>query len=143
DGTIETLGYTPAMMAETMKEDLPEVEYATSVIHFDMGSVSVDNQHIKTKHIFADRNFFDVFSFNLLEGGAEKSFADKRDVLISYKLDLKLCGTTENIIGRSVEWEWWEEFNDSYIISGIFDAPPSNSSLRFDLIFTHTMWEDG
>lgn len=142
DGTVETLESTPAMMAETMAEDFPEVEYATSVIHFDMGSISVDDRHIKAKHIFGDKNFFNVFSFRLLEGSTEKSFADKYGVLLSDQLAMKLFGTTENVIGKTIAWEWWERSNGSYTVSGIFKAPSSRSSFQFDLIFTHTMWED-
>jgi ABC-type antimicrobial peptide transport system permease subunit len=142
DGTIETLESTPAMMAQTMAEDFPEVEYATSVIHFDMGTISVDDKHIKARHIFADKNFFTVFSYKLLEGSTEKSFADKYGILLSDQLAMKLFGTTENVIGKTIAWEWWDRFNGSYMVSGIFKTPPSSSSFQFDLIFTHTLWAD-
>jgi ABC-type antimicrobial peptide transport system permease subunit len=142
DGSIETLESTPAMMAQTMTDDFPEVEYAASVIHFDMGSISVDDKRIKAKHIFADKNFFTVFSFKLLEGSPEKSFADKYGVLLSDQLAVKLFGTTEDVIGKTIAWEWQDRFNGSYIVSGIFETPPSHSSFRFDLIFTHTLWAE-
>ncbi|HEY4656677.1 MAG TPA: ABC transporter permease [Cyclobacteriaceae bacterium] len=142
DGTVQTLEYTPSMMAQTLAEDFPEVEYATSVHHRDKGSISVDDKQVKAKHIFADKNFFIVFSYKLLEGSTEKSFADKYGVLLSDQLAIKLFGTTENVIGKTITWEWWDRFNGSYIVSGIFETPPSHSSFQFDLIFTHTLWAD-
>lgn len=142
DGTIETMEYTPSMMAQTMKEDLPEVEYATSIIHRDKGSISVNDRHIKAKHIFADTNFFKVFSYEFIEGSKASALADKYGVLLSDQLALKLFGTTENIIGKTIAWEWWDKFDGSYIVSGIFKTPPARSSFQFDLMFPHALWAD-
>ncbi len=143
DGSVTTRFSTPVQMAQTMVEDLPEVEKAVAVVAWDMkGVISAGDKRIKAVHQFAGNDYFGVFSFNLLEGNSEHVLTDKSGVLLSDELARKLFNTTENLIGKTIEWEWWDKFNGSYIIAGIFEAPPANSSKQFDLIFSLDLWMD-
>ena len=66
DGTVVTMAYTPAAMARTMAGDLPEVEYAVSVLSRPGKSiVSAGDKHIKAQHSFAGEDYFKVFSTTL------------------------------------------------------------------------------
>jgi len=138
----QTVEYTPGILAQAMVKELPEVEdAAVTVSDFAQakGIVSVHDSHIKGTQLFASRNFFNVFSFTLIEGDPNKVLSDRSGVLLSDHLALKLFHTTSNIIGRSVEWK---PANDNlgktaglYAVVGIFKSPPSNSSLQFDILF--------
>lgn len=143
DGTVVTMAHTPAAMARTMAEDFPEVEYAVSVLPSrDNGIISAGGRHVKAKHQFAGEDYFKVFSYHLIQGNEEKALTDKYGVLLSETLALKLFNTTENIVGKMVEWEWWDKFNRTYTVAGVFADPPSNSSTQFDIIFPHSLWVD-
>ncbi len=142
DGSIGTFQTTPALMAETMAEDLPEVEYSASVIKRDNGILSVGEKHLKAKHMFASKDFFKVFSYQLLQGRKEKLLTDKYEILISNELAQKLFNSPENAIGKTVEWEWRENFNGSYTVAGIFEVPSSHSSEKFEVLFAHALWID-
>ncbi|MEX2234118.1 MAG: ABC transporter permease [Cyclobacteriaceae bacterium] len=143
DGTVTTMAHTPAAMAPTMAEDLPEVEYAVSVLPpRDNGIISAGDRHVKAKHQFAGEDYFKVFSYHLIQGNEEKALTDKYGVLLSEELALKLFNTTENIVGKMVEWEWWDKFNGTYTVAGVFANPPPNSSTQFDIIFSHSLWVD-
>ncbi|MBY0435548.1 MAG: ABC transporter permease, partial [Cyclobacteriaceae bacterium] len=140
DGSIGTFQTTPALMAQTMAEDLPEVEYSASVIKRDNGIISIGEKHLKAKHMFVSKDFFKVFSYKLLQGRKEKLLTDEYEILISDELAQKLFGSTENAIGKTVDWEWRENFNGSYTVAGIFEAPSSHSSEKFDILFAHALW---
>jgi ABC-type antimicrobial peptide transport system permease subunit len=143
DGTVITMNNTPSSMATRMAEDLPEVEYAVSVLPpRDNGIISSGEKHVKAKHQFAGKDYFKVFSYRLIQGNEEKALTDKYGVLLSEKLALKLFNTTENIVGKTVEWEWWDKFNRTYTVAGIFADLPSNVSSEFDIIFSHSLWVD-
>ncbi|MEX1238506.1 MAG: ABC transporter permease [Cyclobacteriaceae bacterium] len=141
DGTVTTMSYTPSHMAKAMAEELPEVQYAASVLSRPGKSiVSVGDKYIKAQHRFASEDYFKVFSYELIQGNEETALKDKYGVLLSEELALKLFNTTENIVGKMVEWEWWDKFNGAYAVSGVFAMPPANSSAEFDIIFSHSLW---
>jgi putative ABC transport system permease protein len=125
-----------------MAKELPEIEYAVSVRGDDIGILSAGNKYIKTKPQFADKDFFNVFSYHLIEGNKTKVLSDKYGVLLSDKLALKLFNTTKNIIGKPVNWDHGDEFNGTYKIAGIFEAPPFNASDQFDLLVPYALYAE-
>jgi putative ABC transport system permease protein len=140
DNTIRTFEVTPALMAQVMVEDLPEVESAASVIKRDFGVASIKKEHLKAQHQFVSKDFFKVFSFNLIVGDKEKIFPDQNHVLLTEKMALKLFNTTTDIVGKTFQWEWWEMFNGTYTVGGIVETPPTNSTMQFDILFAHELW---
>lgn len=140
DGTIYTSEQTPILMNQTMREDLPEVEYSAAVIRRDYGVASVNRENIKARPQFVTRDFFNVFSFNLVDGDKAKVLTDRNSVLLTDKMALKLFNTTEGLIGKTIEWEWWEAFNGPYTIAGIVEDPGSKSTMQFDILFLDELW---
>jgi ABC-type antimicrobial peptide transport system permease subunit len=141
DGSVHTHESTPALLAKSMATEIPEVEYAVSVIRQNiMGIASAGNKHIKAIPQFVDKDYFNVFSLRLIHGNKDKVLADKHGILLSDELALKLFNTTENIVGKTVSWDHADELNGPYIVSGIFEAPPSNASVQFDLIFPYSLY---
>jgi putative ABC transport system permease protein len=134
---LRTIPQTPSLLARTLKAEMPEVEYAAAVLPADwFGKVTLsakDNsvtQNIKAVGHFADKDFFNVFSYHLLRGNKDQVLADKNSIVLSKDLALKLFHTTENLVGKTVEWE----HEQSFLITGIFDDVPANSSDKFDYL---------
>lgn len=143
DGRIDTYENTPVLLAQMMANELPEVEYATAAFKTDgAGVISAGEKHFKAQAQFADTNFFKVFSYRILQGNESKILTDKHGVLLSDKLALKLFNTTENIIGKTVDWDHGGELNGPYTVAGVFEAPPSNASVQFDMLFTFGLYFD-
>lgn len=143
DGTFHTHETTPALLAAAMAKEIPEVKYAVSVIHEDIkGIVSFGGKHIKATPRFVDKDFFDVFSLRLIQGNKNNVLNNKHGVILSDKLALKLFSTTDNIIGKTIAWDHSDELNGPYIVSGVFESPPSNASAQFDLIFPFALYFD-
>jgi ABC-type lipoprotein release transport system permease subunit len=147
DGSVETHETTPCLLAQSMAQEIPEVEYAIPVVVMDeygenKGIIATDNKTLKASAQFAGKDYFHVFSYRLLHGDRDKVLADKYGVLLSDKLALKLFNTTDNIVGKTVTWDQGDKINGSYVISGIFEAPPANASTRFDCIFNFAHYYD-
>ena len=122
-------------LSETVKETFPEVEYASAVAPahwFPQNTLSVDEKNIKANGQYGEKDYFNIFSFQLLEGDKNKLLSDKSSIVISDELSHKLFGTTENVIGKQVEFD----HNVSFNVSGIFKKVPDNSSQQFDFMLS-------
>jgi putative ABC transport system permease protein len=139
DGTISTFEYTQGLLAKRMAQQLPEVEYSVAVRRQDVGIFSVDDKRIKAKSEFVDKDFLNIFSYEIVEGNKAKVFADKYGVLLSDKIAMKLFNTTKGLIGKTFSWERGE-FTGAYNIAGVFKAPAANATDQFDLLFTYEMY---
>jgi len=143
DGTISTGEETPALLADMLAEEIPEVKYSVSTIGRNMGILSAGEKRMKAKPQFVDKDFFNVFSYQLVQGDKNKVLSEKYGVILSDKLALKLFKTTENILGKTVVWDGESaELNGAYTIAGIFESPPANASLQFDILFTYALYFD-
>jgi ABC-type antimicrobial peptide transport system permease subunit len=132
---------TPGLLAEELDNTIPEVEYSavvTPFYWFDKSSLSLGEKRIEAGGIYASKDFFNVFSFNLLEGDPDKVLIDKKSIVISESTAKALFNTTENVVGKTVEYQRDME----YIISGIFKGTPANSTQRFDFVLSFEAFKD-
>ncbi|MFI5153919.1 MAG: ABC transporter permease [Chitinophagales bacterium] len=137
---IHTFESTPFMLAREIAKEIPEVQSAVSFQPgFIDGIVSTGEHHIKAKRFFTDKDFFNIFSFHLIEGDRNRMFENKYGLLISQRLAMKLFNTTKNLIGKPLHWG---DDKDPYAIAGIYENPPSNSSLQFDLLSPYQLYFD-
>ncbi len=140
-GSVRVTGSTPWLLAESLKEEMPEVEFATVVTPFFWYSpftLSVKDKITEARGIYTGKDFFNVFSFNLIHGDPDRVLADKNHVVISEEIALRLFGTTNNLIGKALEFQHETE----YFISGIVENVPSNSSMRFDMVLSVDILKD-
>ncbi|MES2849627.1 MAG: ABC transporter permease [Bacteroidota bacterium] len=138
---IQTSEGAPGLLASAVKEEMPEVEDAATVKEGQGGILSFGNTHIKAKERYATKNFFNIFSFELLRGSKDQVLNDKHSIVVSHELAKKLFNTTENIIGKTIHWDRGE-FSGPYTISGIFKELPANSSVQFDLLLSYDVFFD-
>ena len=139
--SIRITDSTPGLLAETLQDGMPEVEYAATVTPFywfDKSTLSIGDKKIEAGGIYAGKDFFNIFSFNLYEGDPNKVLADKSSIVISESTAIALFNTTENVIGKSVEFQHEKE----YIISGLFKRTPPNSTQQFDFVLSFEVFKD-
>jgi putative ABC transport system permease protein len=134
---ILTAQSTSGSLAETLKSDMPEVEYAISSKLF-AATLSVGNNDFKSKGRYAGKDIFNMFSYGLEQGDAKQVLNDKNSIVISEKLAQTLFHTTQNIIGKSVEFQHEKQF----VVSGIFKGTPPNSSEQFDFVVSFELYKD-
>lgn len=147
-GGVNTARFTPSPLAEALAAEMPEVEYAVSVNPFfdwfkGPGIISHETNQVKAQGIFASKDFFKIFSYELIEGNKEHVLAQKNGIVISKQLTEKLFKTTENIIGKTVDWNHRMHFEGPLYISGIFEDSPANSTMQFDIVFNYDKLLEG
>jgi predicted permease len=144
ENDILTLETTPSPLANALKAEMPEVEKAVSVNYFmdwfaGKGVASNGKKNIKVQGVFASKEYFNVFSYKLIEGNKNEVLAQKSGVVISEKLAKMLFNTTENLVGKPLEWNHRMKFNMPLTVSGVFKNPPVNATNQFDIVFNYNL----
>ncbi len=124
-------GITPLPLGPEISSQISGIE---SFIRYGTSRVIIkyeDNTHSENL-FFADYNFFDQFKFPLISG-ERTSFHEKNTVLISQDFSKKYFGD-QNSLGKSVEIVLNNQVVQNFIIGGIVDKIPENSSFKFDII---------
>jgi putative ABC transport system permease protein len=137
---INTGEETPAVLAEAMAKELPQVALAVAVsptYWLQHSKVSVNkNPAVKAAGRLAGPDFFKVFSYPLAAGSADKVLKEKNTVVVSESLAKKLFGTVD-VTGKEFTWSNAEFKSDNHaLISGVFKDIPANSSEQFDFLIS-------
>ena len=123
--------HTSGLLAEILAEEVPEVEHAVASRLRDEGmTLSINDRYIQGTALFASEDFFNVFSFDLTQGNPAQVIASKNAIVISEELAMNLFNTTENVIGKVVNFQDAQPLQ----ITGVFADTPANSSLQFDFV---------
>lgn len=135
DGEIKLSDESSGLLNEVLKAQEPEIEYATAVAPpewWQKFTLTAGDKNIKAIGQYAGKDYFNIFSFNLLEGSPGRVLADKTSIVISDELARKLFNTTENIIGKVVRFQQEKDF----FVSGVFEKVPDHSSQQFDFVLS-------
>lgn len=137
---INTGEETPAILAEAMTKEFPEVELAVTVspTYWLQGcKISVNkNPAVKAAGRLAGPDFFKVFSYPLTAGSADNVLKEKNTAVVSETLAKKLFGTAD-VIGKELTWSNADFKSDNHVlISGVFKDTPANSSDQFDFLIS-------
>lgn len=123
--------YLSASLNDEIKQQVPEIEDLTRVTNqtFDF---SYGEKSFTENGIFADHNFFDLFTFPILHGNTQTMQSDINTILISERMAKKFF---ENIdcIGKTLIMKD-EEKQEAFKIAGILKNVPSQSWLQFDYV---------
>ncbi|MEO1010440.1 MAG: ABC transporter permease [Bacteroidota bacterium] len=142
DKGIATWQEAPIPLASALVQEIPEVEDAMNASWVeDIFTLSHQNDHSNATGRFADKNYFKMFSYELLHGDSAQVLADKNAIVISESMALRLFDTTKNILGKTLKWQYEDHKMQAYI-SGVFKDIPSYSSDRFDFVLPFGIYED-
>jgi len=132
---------TQGVLAAALQADFPEVELAiqTGIPLPQPFILSVGTQKVKSKGNWVDPEFFQLFSYEVLEGDKTNFLKDKQSIVISTKLAKKIA-TTTTAIGKTIEWEFLH-FKGVATITGVFKIP-ENSSQQFDFLLPFQVYRN-
>lgn len=125
--------YLPTRLPEDLKQNFPEVKSFTRIKSLHTTVFRTNNQAYglePKKVVFADKNFFQVFSYPLLRGDAG-TVLDGESVVINESTAARIFGN-ENPIGKSLEME--KPYAKPLIVTGVMKDFPANSSMQFDMV---------
>ncbi len=121
---------SPAGMVEQLPDDLPEIESYVRLSQSFEPLFEANDKSLKIESVFfADANFLDVFTFQLIAGDAKTALINPDGMLITEATAKKLFGN-ENALGKVVKVDKTESFT----VTGILANVPSNSHLQFNVI---------
>ncbi len=135
---IMTTSSTPGLLARTLKDEIPEILHAATVMWQTKFTVSVGEQNLKVRGHHAGSDFFEMFSFPLIYGEASDVLKDQSSAVISHSLAERLFNDAASAIGQMIEIEHEAQFQ----VSGIFQDLPGNSSHEFELILPYDRYLD-
>ena len=141
---ITTERATPVLLAPSLVAELPEVEFAvatTSGIDMPSFILTADNKTVKANGQFVGEDFFQLFSYDLIQGDPSQVLADKKSIVISKELALRLFSTTENIIGRAVDWGLVGTTQQARV-TGVMKKVPSSSTDQFDMLLSFEIYKE-
>lgn len=139
---IDTWREGPIPLAPALLQEIPEVECAVnaSPVKTDF-LLSNDEQNFDVSGIYVDENFFNIFSYEFLEGNPVTVLKDKNSTVITEKIALMLFNTTDNLLGKMISWQRGDTKRD-IVISGILKDIPSSSSEQFDFAISFEVFKD-
>ena len=135
---IMTTTSTPGLLAETLKEEIPEIEWAATTTWINSYTLSIKDHNVKARGYHVGPDFFHLFSYPLIQGKPDKVLNEKYNIIISRSLARKLFNTEENILGKTVVFQ----HQDAFQVSGVFEDLPSNSSTQFDFVLSFELFKD-
>jgi putative ABC transport system permease protein len=98
----------------------------------DDNLVSIDNRSFHEKKvIWADSNFFSLFTFPLLRGDTATALRDLPSVVLSETTAKKYFGGMDEAMGKTIR----VDKDRQYKVTAVMKDVPTNSHLDFDLIF--------
>lgn len=138
---IVTLGHGPGQLADELPVEMPDIEYAVGVSRVGEFSLSVPGKNLSALGQFAGEHYFKIFSFPLLYGDKDRVLINKNAIVLSEKTARALFNTTENVVGKTIEWAF-RGFTQSVVVTGVFRDISANSSQQFDFLLSYEMYKD-
>jgi len=127
---METASVMPALVPN-LKEQFSEIEDGTRIlrlprpIFMSSGEDGFDEECI----LCVDPNFFDIFSYRILEGDPDNCFATKDQLVITESTARKYFGN-EPALGRTIRSNNILDL----VVSAVIEDPPDNTHLQFNML---------
>jgi putative ABC transport system permease protein len=119
-----------APVAQTFKNDLPEVLDATRLTNLYNPEISYRNTTFRdSKFAYVDPNFFSVFTLPIIEGNKINPLEEPNTIVISTKEAKKYFGE-QSAIGKTLRLD---NYDRQYTVTAIMEEVPRNSHFHFDL----------
>ena len=139
-----SFGYgTSSLLYKELKIKVPEIEKVTAMSNYSRKSTfSNGNKVLKQNGIFVSEDYFDMFSYNILEGNASKALEAPNQVAISKEMAELFFGDSKSAIGQTLTYENSKELK----VSMVFELSSENSTeksdyyLSFASLFSENPW---
>ena len=136
DGWV-TMIETAGPVADALVADMPEVEYTAALAPptwpgFDRFVLTAGERNIRATGQYAGKDYFNIFSYRLIEGDANQVLTDKNSIVISEDVAMKLFNRKHNVVGKTIEFQHEREF----LVTGVFENIPAASSTQFDFVLS-------
>lgn len=120
-------------LAQAMVSNIPGVEQAIRVNNWRNIVIKYeDKAFTESRVLLADSNFFEFFSFKLIEGDVKTALKEPATVVITTETARKYFGDTP-AMGKIITVG---NDNEAFKVTGIAELAPTNSQVQFDFILS-------
>ena len=128
DGKIEAFHGTPGVLAEELKAKMPEVQYAANMAWSDKTTFAHGDKIIKQAGIAVGKDFFNIFSFKLLQGKPETALNTPLSLAISRAMAVSLFGSADKAFNQTLRYNDTKDLK----VTAVFEDLPNASSIKAD-----------
>lgn len=134
-GRMETSAGQPVPLAPALKAELPGVEYTTRLKRGSATVKTAEGNPERESLLFADADFFQMFTFPLVHGNPESVLEDKASIVLTKTAALRTFGSTD-VLGKMLSVSFGNEFLE-YAVSGVAEDPSDLSSIQFEFVLPY------
>ncbi|MFY0593937.1 ABC transporter permease [Roseivirga sp.] len=128
----------PLPMAKELITDFSEISAITRIAD-DSRYVRTDGAAQQEDAVFVDNSFFQMFSFPFVVGDEKSALQFSKNVVITRQMAEKYFQSVD-VLGETIEIRQDEEFS-AYLITGVVERIPTNSSIQFDMAMSYDQVE--
>ncbi len=151
DDKIGTVRYQPHPLVDVLRDEIPEIEYATETTTRDERGLIVGEKKISVKGILVGKDFLKMFPFPFYKGNAASAMNDPYSIILTEATAKALFGNSDPM-SQLVRVDNLNNLK----VTGVLKQLPENSSFAFDYIipmsygeiedpgieFNRTTWEN-
>lgn len=123
--------YLSSSLTDLLKEHAPEIDDLTRIRESEYSFINGDKT-FKEKGLYADNNFFNVFTFKLVQKSNLNVLNNLNSIVISEHLATLFFGTND-CVGKTLIMKEGSR-QEAYNIAGVFRDVPIQSKLQFDFV---------
>ncbi|MDP9042224.1 MAG: ABC transporter permease, partial [Bacteroidota bacterium] len=133
NGTVNQMGKTGSMAGPRLSQAFPQIESFVRILNFEPYAVMYgEKSFVENRFDFADSNFFQIFSFPLLEGDPSTALKGPLKIVITQQMERKYFGEGK-ALGKILKVGGTRDF----MVSGVAANVPANSQIQFDFIASY------
>lgn len=129
DNNVYNFTPVPYPFRDEVVNEFPEIEKAARLDAWSRFLFQYEEKTFDEAVTMTDKEIFDIFTFQILEGDANNPLPNDNSVAISRKTAIKYFGD-DRALGKVVHVNG----NDDFTVTCVYDNLPPNVSLRFDII---------
>ncbi len=135
-GETYTFQSTPGPLAPALRTEMPEIEWVTRTSWSGQHLLNLGDKSTYERGMYAEPDFFQIFSFPVLSGDPMAALRDAGSVVITERTAKKFFGN-EDPIGKILRHN---NLRDLKVAAVVEDVPP-NSTVRFDVLLPFRLFE--
>ena len=121
--------YQPGPLAQALKDEYPEIVGASNFYPQFQRKLSVKEHGVYAQGGFVDADFFQMFSFDLLDGDHTTALTNPNSIALTRETAEKLYGHGE-VVGENL----WLDDATPLTVTAVMENVPRQSHLQFDFI---------
>lgn len=134
DGKVEGSHSTQGLLAQELKNNTPEIEYASGMEYVAPPGTSntfeVDGNIQKAMGFSVGEDFLRMFTHPLIQGNKETALQAPNTIALSQKMAENFFGSAENAMGKTIRFENKADLQ----VTAVFENPPVHASRQFDFL---------